>query len=61
MQNSGLANAINPLVSIAHKGVYSIPLLIIGWRGSPGFKDEPQHLIKEKLQNLLKLLGIGLL
>ncbi len=60
MQNSGLANAINPLVSIAHKGVYSIPLLlIIGWRGSPGFKDEPQHLIKGKItKNLLKLLGI---
>ena len=36
MQNSGLANAINPLISIAHKKVYSIPLvLVIGWRGSP--------------------------
>ena len=34
MQNSGLSNALNPLISIAHK-VYSIPLiLIIGWRGS---------------------------
>ena len=60
MQNSGLANAINPLVSIAHKGVYSIPLLIlIGWRGSPGIKDEPQHLIKGKItKNILNLLGI---
>ena len=36
MQNSGLSNAINPLISIAHKKVYSIPLiLVIGWRGSP--------------------------
>ena len=35
MQNSGLGNAINPLISIAHKKVYSIPLLLlIGWRGS---------------------------
>ena len=29
MQNSGLGNAINPLISIAHKSVYSIPLLLI--------------------------------
>ena len=60
MQNSGLSNAINPLISIAHKGVYSIPLLLlIGWRGSPGSKDEPQHLIKGKItRNILKLLGI---
>ena len=36
MQNSGLSNALNPLISVAHKKVYSIPLiLIIGWRGSP--------------------------
>mgnify|MGYP001331893811 CR=1 FL=1 len=60
MQNSGLANAINPLVSVAHKGVYSIPLvMLIGWRGSPGLKDEPQHLVKGKItKNILKLLGI---
>ena len=45
MQNSGLGNAINPLVSIAHSEVYQIPmLLIIGWRGEPGSKDEPQHV-----------------
>ena len=42
LQNAGLGNAINPLISIAHKKVYSIPLLLmIGWRGSPGIKDEP--------------------
>ena len=36
MQNSGLSNAINPLISIADKKVYSIPLmLVIGRRGSP--------------------------
>ena len=39
LQNSGLGNAINPLISILHKKVYSIPsLLIIGWRGAPGLK-----------------------
>ena len=60
LQNSGLGNAINPLVSVAHKKVYSIPsLLIIGWRGSPGSKDEPQHLTKGLItKDLLKLSGI---
>ncbi|MDR3593940.1 phosphonopyruvate decarboxylase [Clostridium sp.] len=44
MQNSGLGNALNPLASLADKLVYSIPmLLIIGWRGEPNKKDEPQH------------------
>ena len=60
MQNSGLSNAINPLISIAHQKVYSIPLiLIIGWRGSPRSKDEPQHMVKGKITlELLKLLKI---
>ena len=60
MQNSGLSNALNPLISIAHQKVYSIPLiLIIGWRGSPRIKDEPQHNVKGKItEKILKLLGI---
>ena len=60
MQNSGLSNALNPLISIAHKKVYSIPLiLIIGWRGSPKIKDEPQHNVKGKItESILKLLNI---
>ena len=60
LQNSGLSNAINPLISIASKDVYSIPLfLIIGWRGSPKKPDEPQHKAKGKITlNLLKLLKI---
>lgn len=45
MQNSGLGNAVNPLASLAHPDVYGIPmLLLIGWRGEPGVKDEPQHV-----------------
>jgi phosphonopyruvate decarboxylase len=45
MQNSGTGNAINPLLSLADPDVYSIPmLLLIGWRGEPGVKDEPQHV-----------------
>ncbi|MFA6408211.1 MAG: phosphonopyruvate decarboxylase [Candidatus Paceibacterota bacterium] len=44
MQNSGLGNATNPLISLADPDVYSIPMmLIIGWRGEPGISDEPQH------------------
>jgi len=45
MQNSGIGNAINPILSLIDKKVYSIPmLLMIGWRGEPGIKDEPQHI-----------------
>ena len=60
MQNSGLSNALNPLISIANKSVYSIPLvLVIGWRGSPKVIDEPQHNVKGKITpNILKLLKI---
>ena len=60
MQNSGLGNAINPLISIAHDKVYKIPmLLIVGWRGAPGLKDEPQHIVKGEITTkILKLCGI---
>jgi phosphonopyruvate decarboxylase len=45
MQNSGIGNTVNPLMSLADKEVYSIPMiLLIGWRGEPGVKDEPQHI-----------------
>lgn len=44
MQNSGIGNAVNPLTSLANEAVYGIPiLLVIGWRGEPQTKDEPQH------------------
>ena len=92
MQNSGLGNTVNPLLSLldqrgahspcahahAHmltavcpthtparrarrrrqrrgaltrgappRAVYSIPcLMMIGWRGEPGKKDEPQHNVQ---------------
>lgn len=45
MQNSGIGNAVNPLLSLLDSDVYSIPaLLVIGWRGMPGVHDEPQHI-----------------
>lgn len=44
MQNSGIGNAVNPLLSLADPEVYSLPmLLLIGYRGEPGVHDEPQH------------------
>ncbi len=47
MQNSGLGNALNPLVSLASKEVYGVPLvLLVGWRGEPGGSDEPQHKLQ---------------
>jgi phosphonopyruvate decarboxylase len=50
MQNSGQGNTINPLLSLADPEVYSIPmLLVIGWRGEPGTKDEPQHVKQGKV------------
>jgi phosphonopyruvate decarboxylase len=55
MQNSGLGNVINPLLSLADPDVYSVPmLLMIGWRGQPGVKDEPQH--KKQGRVTLKML-----
>lgn len=60
MQNSGEGNATNPLVSLADADAYSIPLLmLIGWRGEPGKKDEPQHTKQGKTTlSLLDTLGI---
>lgn len=53
MQNSGMGNAINPLVSLAHKDVYAVPMiLLIGWRGQG--KTEPNHP-QHKLQGEITL------
>ncbi|MDR3256520.1 MAG: phosphonopyruvate decarboxylase [Endomicrobium sp.] len=55
MQNSGIGNAVNPLLSLADSEVYKIPMvLLIGWRGKPGVHDEPQHVKQGKVT--LKLL-----
>ena len=60
MQNSGQGNAVNPLASLADPDVYSIPMvLLVGWRGEPGVKDEPQHVKQGKVTLLLfETLGI---
>ena len=50
MQNSGMGNAANPLISLMDRDVYHMPvLLIIGWRGEPGRHDEPQHVKQGKI------------
>ena len=60
LQNSGLGNIINPLISLASKEVYGIPMVImIGWRGEPGVKDEPQHIHQGRvMMDTLKAMDI---
>jgi phosphonopyruvate decarboxylase len=60
MQNSGFGNTINPLLSLADPKVYGIPmLLLVGWRGEPNIKDEPQHIKQgEVSETLLKTLNL---
>lgn len=60
MQNSGIGNAVNPMLSLADEKVYEIPVLyIIGFRGEPGVKDEPQHITQGELTlPLLDVLGV---
>jgi phosphonopyruvate decarboxylase len=50
MQNSGMGNTINPLLSLTEKHVYSIPMvLLIGWRGQNGIGDHEQHIAQGRL------------
>ena len=60
MQNSGLGNIVNPLMSLTCPEVYGIPMiLLIGWRGEPGVKDEPQHIKQGAVTlDLLKAMDI---
>src|SRR5687768_16051546 len=51
-QNSGLGNAVNPLTSLNFP--FRIPtLLVVTWRGQPGLKDEPQHVLMGQITSLL--------
>lgn len=60
MQNSGLGNTVNPLLSLVDPDVYKIPLImVVGWRGEPGVKDEPQHVKQGKVTiDLLQAMGV---
>lgn len=47
LQNSGIGNLVNPISSLHNDKVYGIPCVyVVGWRGEPGIKDEPQHLFQ---------------
>ena len=60
LQNSGIGNVVNPLLSLLDPAVYRIPVLfLIGWRGEPGVHDEPQHVVQGTLmEELLSTLGL---
>jgi len=50
MQNSGEGNIINPVASLTNEKVYNIPMIfVIGYRGEPGVKDEPQHIYQGEI------------
>lgn len=54
MQNSGIGNATNPLLSLTHDCVYGIPMiLVIGWRGDPSINDHAQHKKQGELTTVL--------
>ena len=54
MQNSGIGNATNPLLSLTHNCVYGIPMiLVIGWRGDPAISDHAQHKKQGELTPVL--------
>jgi phosphonopyruvate decarboxylase len=54
LQNSGTGNTINPLTSLADPDVYGTPMVVvIGWRGQPGVKDEPQHIKQGRIMPAL--------
>eukprot|EP00796_Vickermania_ingenoplastis_P008261 gene8261-5781_t len=59
-QNTGVGNAMNPLLSLAHKHADKIPLLmLIAWRGMQDSNDYPQHqMVGLHIQNILTVLGI---
>ena len=62
LQNSGLGNMVNPILSLADPKVFNVPLLIVmGWRGERSnlIKDEPQHMTQGTLtENFLKSMNI---
>ncbi len=61
MQNSGIGNAVNPVASLLSGAVYAIPcIFVIGWRGEPGVKDEPQHAFQGSITlPMFDMLGIA--
>jgi len=60
MQNSGFCKTLNPYTSMLSADVYAVPaLMLVGWRGEPGKKDEPQHKMMGRIMlDLFKVMEI---
>ena len=60
-QNSGISHASNPLASMADQKIFGIPMiLLVGYRGDPRLKDEPQHYrIGPNTTKILKSIDIN--
>jgi len=60
MQNSGFCKTLNPFTSLLSDDVYGVPaLMLVGWRGEPGKKDEPQHKMMGRIMiDLFKVMEI---
>ncbi len=60
LQNSGIGNILNPVVSLLNEKICRIPcLFFVGWRGEPGVADEPQHRFQGEItQQILQDIGI---
>ncbi len=60
LQNSGIGNAANPVISLLNEKVYGIPcVFVVGWRGEPNVHDEPQHVFQGEITpGMLSLMGL---
>jgi len=60
LQNSGIGNITNPVMSLTSPLVYGIPIFyLVGWRGQPNIEDEPQHMFQGIVTDVqLEALGI---
>lgn len=60
LQNSGIGNAANPVISLLNEKVYGIPcVFVVGWRGEPNVHDEPQHVFQGEITPaMLSMMGL---
>jgi phosphonopyruvate decarboxylase len=65
LQNAGLGNVVNPIVSLASPVIYGIPmLLVVGWRAevladTKQLADEPQHQLQGRITlSQLEIMGV---
>ena len=61
LQNSGIGNAANPIISLLNDKVYGIPcVFVVGWRGEPNVHDEPQHVFQGEITpQMLSLMDLS--